>query len=52
MTDWLSEYTRRAREGGIVVGKELMSMLERLERDREDPRYLFDLRPGSIRIDF
>ena len=52
MTNWFLEYYGKAKSGEILVGKELMKTLERLHDDLSNPRYTFDLRPGSIRIDF
>ena len=52
MTNWFLEYYGKAKSGEILVGKELMKTLERLHDDLSNPRYTFDLRSGSIRIDF
>ena len=52
MNNYLLEYYDKIRNGEIIVGKELRTMLDRLYVDLSNPRYYFDLKPGSIRIDF
>jgi len=47
MADWLLEYTRSVREGKVAAGAELRALLDRLEADRSDPRYIF----GTARAD-
>ncbi|MDY0364209.1 MAG: terminase large subunit, partial [Bacilli bacterium] len=48
----LKEYYRQIQEGEILVGKELLTVLEGLIDDLNNPRYIFDEKPGKIRIDF
>ncbi len=52
MSNCLLEYYGKARSGEIVIGQELMTVLEGLVKDLSDPRYVFDERPGNLRIDF
>ena len=49
---YLVEYYEKIKSGEIVVGKELLTMLERLIKDMKNPRYTYDPKPGNIRIDF
>lgn len=50
--NYLKEYYRQIQEGEILVGKELLTVLEGLIDDLNNPRYIFDEKPGKIRIDF
>ena len=50
--NYLKEYYRQIQEGEILVGKELLTVLEGLIEDLNNPRYIFDEKPGKIRIDF
>ncbi len=50
--NYLLEYVREINEGNIIVGNELKIVLDRLVQDLNNPRYIFDERPGNIRIDF
>jgi phage terminase large subunit-like protein len=50
--NYLKEYYRQIQEGEILVGKELLTVLEGLIEDLNNPRYVFDEKPGKIRIDF
>ena len=52
MKNWFQEYYDKVKSGEILVGRELMKTLDNLHKDLANPRYFFDLRPGSIRIDF
>ena len=52
MNNYFLEYYEKVKSGEILVGKELMKTLDNLYKDLANPRYFFDLRPGSIRIDF
>lgn len=52
MTNYLLEYYEKINSGEILVGEELKTVLDNLVLDLDNPRYLFDLKPGSIRIDF
>ena len=49
---YLVEYYEKIKSGEIVVGNELLTMLERLMKDMKNPRYTYDPKPGNIRIDF
>ena len=52
MKNYFLEYYEKVKNGEILVGKELMKTLDNLYKDLANPRYFFDLKPGSIRIDF
>ena len=52
MNNYFLEYYNKVKSGEFLVGKELMKTLDNLYKDLANPRYFFDLRPGSIRIDF
>src|SRR5690554_6676608 len=39
-------------KGNIVVGKELFTVIQSLINDMDNPRYIFDEKPGNIRIEF
>lgn len=49
---YLVEYYEKIKSGEIVVGNELLTMLERLMKDMKNPRYTYDPKLGNIRIDF
>lgn len=48
----LVEYYEKVKAGEIIVGQELFVVLEKLIKDMNNPRYVFDPKPGHIRIDF
>ncbi len=50
--NYLQEYYQKIKSGEIIVGAELMSVLEGLMEDLKNPRYYYDPKPGQIRIDF
>jgi phage terminase large subunit-like protein len=50
MSDYLREYTAAIRSGQIVAGAELISLLDRLEADRD--RYAYDTTDAKRRIAF
>ena len=50
--NYLVEYYEQIQKGNIIVGKELLSVLESLIKDMDNPRYIFDEKPGNIRIEF
>ena len=52
MKNYFLEYYEKVKNGEILVGKELMKTLDNLYKDLANSRYFFDLKPGSIRIDF
>ena len=49
---WFAEYLSQIRSGQIIVGRELMTELERLEKDLDDPRYRYDTSDAEKRIMF
>ena len=49
---YFAEYLSEIRKGQIIVGRELMTELERLERDLDDPRYRYDTADADKRINF
>lgn len=49
---WFAEYLSQIRSGQIIVGRELMTELERLEKDLDDPRYRYDTSDAEKRIKF
>ncbi|MDY0213976.1 MAG: terminase large subunit [Bacilli bacterium] len=50
--NYLLEYYREIKEGKIPVGQELKATLDKLVKDLDDPRYIFDEKAGNIRIQF
>lgn len=50
--NYLIEYYQEIKKGNIIVGEELKTQLDGLINDLDNPRYEFDLKPGSIRINF
>src|SRR3989339_1938563 len=50
--NYLIKYYDEIQKGNIIVGKELLTVLESLIKDIDNPRYIFDERPGNIRIEF
>ncbi len=50
--NYLLDYYNEIQKGNIVVGKELFTVIESLIEDMENPRYIFDEKPGNIRIEF
>ena len=49
---YFTEYLSEIRSGKIIVGRELMTELERLEGDLEDPRFRYDTADAEKRINF
>lgn len=49
---YFAEYLSEIRAGKIIVGRELMTELERLEADLNDPRYRYDTADAEKRISF
>ena len=49
---YFAEYLSEIRSGKIIVGRELMAELERLEADLSDPRYQYDTADAEKRIAF
>lgn len=52
MTTWLLRYREAIRRGEIVTGIELITELDNLISDMDDPRYIYDTHDAEIRIDF
>lgn len=50
--NYLVEYYNEIKNGQIIVGNELMTVIDSLVKDLENPRYLFDENPGNLRIQF
>lgn len=50
--NYLVEYYNEIKKGQIIVGNELMMVIEGLVKDLEDHRYIFDEKPGNLRIQF
>ncbi len=50
--NYLVEYYNEIKKGNILVGNELMVVLEGLINDLDNPRYIFDEEPGQLRIEF
>lgn len=50
--NYLIKYYDETKKGNIIVGKELLAVLETLIQDMDNPRYTFDEKPGNIRIEF
>lgn len=49
---YLEEYREAIRRGDIIAGLELITELDNLMRDLNDPRYIYDTRDADLRIDF
>ncbi len=49
---YLVEYYEEIQKGNIVVGEELKSVLKGLIADLKNERYIFDEKPGELRIEF
>lgn len=49
---YFQEYLSEIRDGKIIVGRELMTELEKLEHDLDDPRYRYDTADAEKRINF
>ena len=49
---FLLSYIDEIESGRIIAGQELKSVLNGLKRDLDNPRYIYDERPGQIRIEF
>jgi len=50
--NYLLDYYNEIQKGNIIVGKELFTVIESLISDMDNPRYIFDEKPGNIRIEF
>lgn len=49
---YLEEYRNAIKRGEIVAGVELITELDNLIYDMNDPRYIYDTRDADVRIDF
>lgn len=52
MTNYLLQYREAIRRGEIIAGIELITELDNLISDMNDPRYIYDTRDAEIRMDF
>lgn len=52
MSNYLLQYRDAIRRGEIIAGMELITELDNLIRDLDDPRYIYDTTDAEIRIDF
>ncbi len=50
--NYLIEYYNEIKKGIVIVGEELKTQLDQLVQDMESPLYIFDEKPGKLRIDF
>ena len=50
--NYLLEYYGKIKKGEIIVGKELMTVLDGLVLDLDNPKFIYDEKPGQLRIDF
>ena len=50
--NYLVEYYNQIENGNIIVGLELKAELDQLIKDLDNPAYIFDEKPGKLRIDF
>ena len=49
---YLEEYREAIRRGEILAGVELITELDQLLEDMQDPRYIYDTSDADLRIDF
>lgn len=52
MSDYLIQYREAIKRGDIIAGNELITELDNLIRDLNDPRYIYDTKDAEMRIDF
>ena len=50
--NYLVEYHQEIEKGNILVGEELQKQLDVLVEDLDNPIYIFDMKPGNLRISF
>ena len=50
--NYLFEYVSEIDKGNIIVGQDLRTTLDRLIKDLDNPKFIFDETPGQLRIDF
>lgn len=49
---YLQEYREEIKSGNIVAGRELITMLDKLINDLDNPKYYYDTKEAYLRIDF
>ena len=49
---FLEEYYQKCKSGEILIGRELMTELERLIDDLDNPRYIYNTLDADMRIEF
>ena len=49
---YLEDYYNAIRSGEIIAGQELITALEMLMKDMNNPRYIYDTKEADRRIDF
>lgn len=52
MDNYLLQYREAIKRGDIIAGNELITELDNLIRDLNDPRYIYDTKDAELRIDF
>lgn len=52
MSNYLLQYREAIKRGEIIAGNELITELDNLIRDLNDPRYIYDTKDAELRIDF
>src|SRR5574344_1229250 len=52
MSNYLLEYYEKVNNKEIIIGHELMAVIERLVKDLSNSRYVYDEKPGNLRIYF
>lgn len=50
--NYLVEYYNEIKEGRILVGSELLTVLEGLIQDLDNPKFIYDETDGNLRIEF
>ena len=50
--NYLIEYRNAVYKGDVIIGHELEQVLDSLIADLKDRRFVFDEKPGQLRIDF
>lgn len=50
--NYLLEYVSEIDKGNIIVGQDLRTTLDKLIKDLDNPKFIFDETPGQLRIDF
>ena len=50
--NYLLEYVSEIERGNILLGQDLRTTLDRLIKDLDNPKFIFDETPGQLRIDF